>query len=44
MTQELEPIFTQAKGTYATGFNGQLFNYQTMKYNIIRQIIKNSIF
>ena len=64
MTQEIEPFFTKAKATYATGFKGQLlksepllishepnelfpdklFNYQTMKYNIIRQIIKNSIF
>jgi len=24
MIQELEPIFTKAKGTYATDFNGQL--------------------
>ena len=24
MTQELEPIFTKAEGTFATGFKGQL--------------------
>jgi len=30
MTQELGPIFTQAKGTYATGFKGQLLKNEPL--------------
>ena len=30
MKQELEPIFTQAKGTYATGFKGQLLKSEPL--------------
>ena len=30
MTQELGPIITQAKGTFATGFNGQLLKNELL--------------
>ena len=30
MTHVLEPIFTQAKGTFATGFKGQLLKNEPL--------------